>query len=310
MNHSDDDKNKSPSPLKYGLFVRPVLICILAVTVCLSLFCSCSSSGSPYFNSQDTYFCFLDVGQGDACLVRSPDAVILVDTGGNATEETLLTQLELYGITRIDLLVISHAHEDHIGAGDVILDSIPVGAVLMPRTENTGIDLDRFLSAAESAGVSVIEACAGVTVTVGGLRVECLSPVLTDTEDTSRKPDGENSDCAVVKITSGNASVLFMADAGFELENSLMSSCADGELSATVLKVGHHGSSSSSSYEFLERVRPQYAVISVGRYNSYGHPSMRVIEDMEQIGVTVLRTDKDGTVFLRFDGDGISVETH
>lgn len=239
-------------------------------------------------------FYFFDVGQGDAAAVVTRDACIVVDAGTEASEERLRLQLERAGIRRIDLAVFTHPHEDHIGGADMLIENFEVGAVLMPDNKSDTLTYSRLISALQSKNIELIPAEEGYTAELGGLSL-CVLFASADATD-------ENDMSAVVRISFGETSAIFTGDAGESAEKMTLAKYPAYELRCGILKVGHHGSSTSTCTEWAEALSPQFAVISCGAANDYGHPHDEVLRRLAAVGAEIFRTDLDGTVCFVSDG--------
>lgn len=240
---------------------------------------------------------FIDVGQADSIFIELPNnQTMLIDAGNNADGDDVVEYVEGLGYDTIDYLVGTHPHEDHIGGLDTVIDELNVGSIYMPKVSHTTKTFEDVLVAIRDKGLKVTSARAGaVILEEPGLTVSILSPA-------SAAYDDLNNYSAVILMKYNDSSFLFTGDAEDIPEEEMLE--AGFSLDADILKVGHHGSASSSSEAFLEAVTPLYAIISVGADNSYGHPSQSVIDRLEGENARILRTDLDGTVVISTNGDG------
>lgn len=241
---------------------------------------------------------FIDVGQADAALISCDNHYMLIDGGNRDDSSRIYSVLQAAGINHLDIVVGSHAHEDHIGGLPGAFQAADADLVLSPVTEYDSKVFETFKSKAAEKGSGLTVPPAGSTYALGSATVKILG--LNGGEDT-------NDTSIILKITYGETSFLFTGDAEYEGEHAVLDSGAD--LSATVLKVGHHGSDTSTCYPFLRAVMPQYAVISVGAGNSYGHPADDTLSKLRDAGVEVFRTDLQGDIFCSSDGKTVSFET-
>ena len=243
---------------------------------------------------------FIDVGQADSSLVRLPDGInILIDGGTESTAPELVRYLKAQNVNRIDILIATHPHEDHIGGLASVVKEFDIGSIYMPKVSHTIRSYERLLTAISDKGLKVNTAKAGVVLTAGDvLEAEFLSPV-------SDEYDNLNNYSCALKITYGKTAFLFMGDAEALAEKEILNLGKD--ISANVLKVGHHGSSTSSSSSFLGAVNPKIAVISCGKNNSYKHPSAQTLKRLEERSVNIYRTDEMGTIKISSDGNIIAV---
>ncbi len=242
---------------------------------------------------------FLDVGQGDATLLRTDDATVLIDTGRHDRED-VVEHLRFRGVEAIDVVVITHGHADHIGQLDRILASVDVGEVWMSGTPHTSATFERAVDAIADAGVVYEEPRAGASTTVGSLAVDVVHPAgLT----------GDlHGDSLSVRVGFGAVSFLFTGDAEADTEAELVA--RDRALvAATVYQVGHHGSTTSTTAGFLAAVDPEVAVYSAGSGNTYGHPHDEVVDRITGAGVDHYGTDVHGTVTVTTDGVTYTVAT-
>lgn len=245
------------------------------------------------------YFYFFDVGQADAAAVITRDGCILIDAGSNISEDRLCFTLEKAGVKRIDLAVLSHPHEDHIGGADVLLENFEVTEIIMPSYGSDELTYRRLCNAAERSGAATVTAYEGLCRAVGGMSVTVLS-VFSESSD-------ENDASTVIRVSFGDTSAIFTGDAGVATEQKIIKKYPADTLGCDILKVGHHGSPSATCDEWATMLHPQYAVVSCARMNDYGHPNYAVLRRLRSAGATICRTDTDGTILLISDGKSVTL---
>ena len=244
---------------------------------------------------------FLDVGQGDSAFICTNAGNALIDTGEADAREFVYLSLKPYG-SRLEYLIITHPHSDHMGGASYILKKMDVGTVVLPRSNGWDSTYAELLTDIHASGASVLFADPGLEFSLGDASFRVLAPLDQYAE--------ENDRSAVIRLEFGKSSALFTGDAEELSEADQLRQYGSEKknlLDADILKIGHHGSSSSSSYPYLWAVTPQYAVISCGKNNSYGHPAADVVKRLETIGVKILRTDQLGTIRFVTDGENITV---
>lgn len=233
---------------------------------------------------------FFDVGQADSSLVISDGKTMLIDAGNQDDGEYLVNQIKSLNINKIDYVIGTHIHEDHIGGLADIIENFEIGKITMPynRTSTANYYLD-ILEALDTKGLEITESSIGDKFEIGKTKCEIMAVDNTEPEDV-------NDSSIVVQVDYDTQEYLFMADATEKVESTRSWEDID------VLKVGHHGSNTSSSKKFLNQVLPEISIIQVGKDNAYGMPKNEVLERLEKIKTVLYRTDESGTIQLISDG--------
>ena len=242
---------------------------------------------------------YIDVGQGDAALVVCDGKTMLIDGGKPRASSIIYTYLKNLNIDYLDYIVASHADDDHIGGLSAPLAKMKVGNVLAPETEADTRSYESLKNKSAEQGLTITHPKAGEHLAFGSSDIAFYGPITEDDSD-------RNNGSIVMKITYGETSFLFTGDAEREEEQQILN--AGFDLSATVLKVGHHGSKNSTTYPFLRAIMPKYAVISVGE-NSYGHPTEDTLSRLRDAGAKVYRTDMQGDIIAASDGKTVTITT-
>lgn len=253
----------------------------------------------PFVASEDELVAhFIDVGQGDASFIELPNGdTMLIDAGISSSGDDIIEYIEDLGYSDIDYVVATHPHADHIGGMAEVIDAFEIGSIYMPKAVSTSKTYENLLETIQDKGLSIHTGRAGVEVlNTDDLTILMFAPVQEEYSNL-------NNYSIVLKITYGDTSFLYTGDAEDSLDE------ITGDIEADVLKVGHHGSDTSTTSDFLARVNPSYAVISVGEGNNYGHPALSTIELLEGYTSNIYRTDLNGTVVISSDGVNINVDT-
>ncbi|AZV59035.1 MBL fold metallo-hydrolase [Clostridium sp. AWRP] len=240
---------------------------------------------------------YINVGQGDSELIQQGDKNMLIDTGTNASTDTLISYLQSQNIKKIDYLVLTHPHEDHIGGADAVINKFDIGTIYMPKVTTTTKTFEDVMTAMKNKNLKATTPNPGDTFKLGEASCEILGPINSNKEDL-------NTYSIVMKVTFGSNKFMFTGDAQASNEEDMINKGYD--LSADVLKVGHHGSHTSTSENFLNKVNPKYAVISCGKNNDYGHPHKETMERLQSKNISVYRTDESGTIVCTSDGNNIT----
>ena len=242
--------------------------------------------------NEDLKIYFIDVGQADCSLIINDNKTMLIDAGNNEDGKLIVNFIKSLGISKIDYLVGTHAHEDHIGGLDNIIKSFDIGTVYFPYTSEKTTTTKTFEDVVDglvAKGLSITSSKIGDKFSLGEANCEIMYIDNSEPEDT-------NDQSICIRVTFGEQSYLFMGDASSKVEKTR------SWPKTSVLKVGHHGSSQSTSKEFLKQVEPEIAIISVGKDNSYGHPHETLLKRLKSTNAKIYRTDKLGTILLTSDG--------
>lgn len=243
---------------------------------------------------------FIDVGQGDCTLITTSDTVILIDGGEAGEAQTVINYLKNKNISKIDCCIATHPHSDHIGSLSKVFDEFNVkNVIMMDLPESllpTTTTYERFLESLSENEIDVLAAEYGETYSYGQLTIDILGPV--------DYYDNLNDMSIVSKISFGDTSVIVTGDAETPAENDMLAT-NDSDFNCDILKVGHHGSKTSTCDEWLDAVNPDYAVIMCGIDNDYGHPHKQLIKRLDKRGIDIFRTDLSGDI--KFESDGKSI---
>lgn len=239
---------------------------------------------------------FLDVGQGDCTLIKTGEHAMLIDAGNNDKGTLVQKYLMSQGVTHLDYIIGTHPDADHIGGLDVVIYKFESDEILMPDVSKDTKTYEDVIDSAEARHEKITAPEAGETYALGEAEFTIIAPNMSDYENS-------NDYSIALLLTHGENKFLFAGDAEEESEEEMLNGAAD--LEADVYKVSHHGSRTATTEEFLQEVEPEYAVISCGEGNSYGHPHVEVLERLQEEDVEVFRTDEQGTIVAVSDGASI-----
>ena len=240
---------------------------------------------------------YIDVGQADSILIQQGSSSMLIDAGNNPDGELVEKYITDQGITKLDFLVGTHQHEDHIGGLDYVINSFKIGKIYMPKATSTTKTFKEVVNAIKAKGLKASAPTPGESFKLGEATCTILAPNGSGYED-------PNNESIVIKVKFGGNSFLFTGDAEDVSEKEMLAKGFD--LKSDVLKVGHHGSNSSTTQGFLDKVSPKYAVISVGKGNDYGHPVQSTMDKFKNKNIAVYRTDENGTIIATSNGKDVS----
>lgn len=273
-----------------------IIIVAIGITIATIFLCNLDTILPSNKTNEDCRVTFIDVGQGDSTLISCNGEHVLIDAGENNCADAVLLKLRKLNVTKLKYVIGTHAHVDHIGALDEVIRAVKVENVILydipSKLKGDAEGYDELLDAINDTGTNTIWAKARKEFNVGKGKLKILAPTKT--------PDSLNNASIISKFTFGESEFLFMGDAEENAELSLISSKAD--ISADVLKVSHHGSSTSTCDKLLSKVKPEYAVIEVGLNNVHGHPSADVLQRLIKAKAEVHRTDLCGDITAVTDG--------
>lgn len=248
----------------------------------------------PTPSDGEVLFHFIDVGQGDAILITTPDGNMLVDTSVKSARDELTAYLAAAGVTELEYLVLTHPDADHIGNAAYVIENYAIKNILLPDRVSATDTYEAMLLAMENSQANVIVPEPGYVFSLGALQNTVIAP--------NEDYDDNNESSIVFKAVYGETSVMMTGDAEHKSEADILANWRKEDLKSDILKVGHHGAETSTTKDFLDAVDPDIAVISCGEGNKYGHPRPDTLEKLEALGVRVYRTDLDGNIVFKTDG--------
>lgn len=276
--------------------IKPVLIIALVFTL---LFVITVPLSAESYNLLTVHF--INVGQGDSILIQVNGKNMLIDAGPKNSSKTLLNYLNSQNIAKLDYVIATHPHEDHIGGMSFVINKYSINKFYAPKVTQSTKIFEQMIESLQNKNLSIIPINASTaSIDLGpNTKTTIYSPVSTSY-------DNLNNYSPVIKLTYFNNSFLFTGDAAFESEKEILQKNSD--INADVIKIGHHGSATSTAADFLKAVNPKIAVISVGKNNDYGHPASEILSLLKRNKIKIYRTDLDGTIVMSSDGTKISIK--
>lgn len=285
---------------KAGCVTTVITLVVAIVVAAGGYFGGLFDTNQPAAVEGEVSFHFIDVGQADAALICTTEGNILIDAGTGSSETDLKTYLDSKGVKDIEYAIFTHPHEDHIGGADMIMEKYNVKNVILPNKKHDSQTFNKMMNNIEKSKAEMHYAKPNDTYTVGDLKLTILAP----------QKDGYselNDYSVVVRVDYGATSALFTGDAeALSEEEMLKAYLLDNKLDCDLLKVGHHGSNSSSTQAFLDKVSPKMAVISCGKDNDYGHPTGEILDRLKKSQVPYYRTDLEGSIVFVSNGESIT----
>ena len=270
--------------------IRRMALC-LALLLLLPLAAGCRRQ-----ENNNLYVTVLDVGQSDCILLTLGERRMLIDTGSAVWQDALVGELAARGVDRLDVVFLTHPHEDHYGNTRLLLETHTVGALILPEMDSDELGYQILCDTAARLSVPITKMGDGDRLSLGELACEVFCAIPDD-------PEGNNAS-NVLRVCFGDCVLLFMGDAEAQAENALLA--RDTSWKCDFLKVGHHGSDTATTLPFVQALSPTHAAISCGRDNDYGFPHAAVLQNLSEVGCSVHRTDLEGTLRYLCDGKTVS----
>lgn len=281
---------------KKSISVKYILGLVLAVTALILFLRSpiLDVFGGAVSESGEVKVHFIDVGQADCILLQSQEETMLIDAGDNEDAETVIAYLHKLGITKLDYVVATHGHIDHIGSMDAIIENFEIDKFYMPTQIYQTQSYQQVLDSVKKKGINIIRPHFKETKAFGNAEFTFITP------DAQEDYADLNDSSIGIRVTDNSHSFLFCGDISREMEKTILKSKV--YLQSDVIKVSHHGSGDTSSYAFLKKVDPEYAVISCGQNNDFGHPHKKTLRTLKKLDIQLFRTDEQGTIIFTSSG--------
>ncbi|AOR24065.1 ComEC/Rec2 family competence protein [Clostridium taeniosporum] len=279
--------------LKFNLLLLFIIFIILFMIKHLNF------NSKNYTTTNNIVIHYIDVGQGDASLIQVNNMNMLIDSGPKESRKKILNYLNSLNIEKLDYVIATHPHEDHIGNMAKIIRNFKVDKFYAPKVENSSSSFEKMVDALKDKKLKINVLNKNTTSLYLGnnTRITVFSP-------TKNSYDNLNNYSPVMKIQYGNTSFLFTGDAEKEIENEILLD-SNNNIKSDVIKIGHHGSSTSSTKTFIEKVNPSIAIISVGNDNKFNHPNKSVIDRLKKNNTKIYQTNKEHTIILSSNGHKI-----
>ncbi|KEI01762.1 ComEC/Rec2 family competence protein [Clostridium botulinum] len=293
-------------------FNRGIFISLLLFVVVLFTACNASSKGNKFTQNThqesgvnningDLKVHFIDVGQADSILITEGSYSMLIDAGNNDDGDMVVSYLKKVGVKKLDYVIGTHPHEDHIGGLDNVINTFEINKIYMPKKVSTTKTYKDVIKAIKNKNMKITLPKPGESFKLGKATCSIVAP------KQNQDYQSANNYSIVIKLTYGSKSFLFTGDAEGISESEILSGRYD--IKADVLKVGHHGSRTSTTEAFLNKIAPEFAVISCGKANDYGHPHKATMDKLKAKHIQVYRTDESGTIIATSDGKNIGFNT-
>lgn len=281
---------------RIGIVTVAVVLLLAASVIAASAVNDSSATSQSATQTADMEVHFIDVGQGDATLIKCGGEAMLIDAGDDTKGTAIQNYLQKQGVKKLDYLVLTHPDSDHIGAAPVIITKFKIGKVFISNYEKDNSTYRKLMQALDEKRLSYATPKVGESYTLGSAKFTILAP--------NGEYQSPNNASIALLLENGDNRFLFSGDAEEEAEADILGNGIS--VLADVYQVGHHGSRTSSSKEFLEAIRPSWAIISCAEGNSYGHPHAKTLNELRSMGVKVFRTDEQGSIVAYCDGAEIT----